>query len=929
VQATHIVGGEIEVARSGNDLTFTLNLYFDEINGSNGARDQDITIGIYRRSNNTFVRNELILLTDSTDVSYTNPDPDCDNSIVQTESRVYIKTIDGSSLNDPGGYFVIFDRCCRNNNIKNIVNPEGTGMMFYTEFPSINTVNSSPTLNKPVRDFACRGTAFYSDFSAIDPDGDELVYSLATPLRGLSNSGDPAPDNPPTLNNPKSLTVLFRAGYDVSNVIDGAPTLNIDQNGILRVTPTEEGLYVFGVLVEEFRNGVKIGEIRRDYQVQVQSNCDPNDPPVISVGGDDGSGGGSGGGGGGGTSGSLSTTNINFELGSVTESDTCITITVDDPQLSSVFDQQSVTIKDIIFRSTNINNDIRFVPDVSSITDETNNSFDICIPSCIDAINEEIIFDIIAVDEACPLPAQDTARIIVNVTVPPNQVPIYEAKSDPSSEAVITFPADLDTDCIKAELTVGEVLKFKIEGRDPDGDSMYVFLPPVSGLDLASEGFDTDIVRSDSIIDFLFNWTPTCANLGEGVDSKVFNIEIAIGDVYACGFKTDPIPTVCVEITLNAPPKDNIIPDFFALEDSVQGNSSFDISSTNPLVYFDTVRLSRDNLGETYSFRVNAFDINGDNNGDAMTLEATGLISGMSFDTNTANAVIGDSSEVQSFFNWTPQCGDINGLSYEDTSQLFTIDFIATDTRECFQIGERRIQVQLLLIFEPDTNEEPSLNFADKSTFTTFELLNDVYCEAEIRIGESVAFDLIGSDPDVTESVIIRAEPVGFTFAEVGMQFSNTPATLNPGQTLIVPFTWIPDCNALGANQADKTYEINFIMEDINTCELKEADTIKVKMTLKDIERGNLAPFANAFSPNGDGVGDRYFIDNLPTDNCADEFVNISIVNRWGKELFRSEKRDFSWEAEELPTGIYYYHVKYLNSDFKGTIHIVRGKVSK
>ncbi|MFT5914232.1 MAG: gliding motility-associated-like protein [Flammeovirgaceae bacterium] len=927
LQATHIVGGEIEVGRNGNNLTFTLNLYFDEINGNDGARDQRITVGIYRKSDNTRVRNEVIDLTDSTDVGYTNPDPECDNSVVQTESRVYIKTIDGSGLNDPGGYYVIFDRCCRNNNIKNIVDPQGTGMMFYTEFPSINTINSSPTLNQPVRDFACRGTPFYSDFSAVDPDGDDLVYSLTTPLRGLSNRDEPAPDNSAVLNNPTSLTATFGIGYNLSNVIDGAPTLSIDQNGILRVTPTEEGLYVFGVKVEEFRNGVKIGEVRRDYQVQVQSNCDPNDPPVISVGGSTGGGGGNG-------AGSLSVIDIKFELGSVTENDTCITIEVNDPQLSSTFDKQNVTIKDIIFRSSNTNNQIRFVPDVSSITDATNNSFDICIPSCIDAIDEEIIFDIIAVDGACPLPAQDTARFIINVTVPPNKEPEFDPILDPTSGGVLTLPpvgADYSVECVKAEITVGDTLRFKIEGHDPDGDSMYVFLPPASGLDLDVEGFKTEIVRSDSTIDFLFEWIPTCANLGgEDVSSRIFNLAVAVGDVYACGFKTDPVPTACVEIILNAPPKDNIPPQFLALEDSVLGNSSFNIKpGSNPLVYFDTLRLSKDNFDDVYSFRVNAFDINGDNSGDAFRLEALGLVDGMTFGTVTANAVLGDSSEVESFFNWNPDCPNISGLSKDDTSQLFIIDFVATDARDCFQVGETKIQVELLLIFEPDNNEEPLLAFENKSSFTTFDLLNEVYCEEEIIIGTSVNFNLNGSDPDVNENVVIRAEPVGFTFEEVGMFFNDTSAILNPGETLVAPFTWNPDCNSLNPNQADRTFEINFIIEDENTCELKEADTVKVKMTVKDVDAGSLAPFANAFSPNGDGVGDSYFIDNLPTDNCADSFVNISIVNRWGKEIFRSEKRDFKWEAEELPTGVYYYHVKYLNSDFKGTVHIVRGKVSK
>src|SRR5690606_26499843 len=41
------------------------------------------------------------------------------------------------------------------------------------------------------------------------------------------------------------------------------------------------GLYVFAVKCEEFRNGIKIGEIRRDFQMLVLTDCPPATKPVV------------------------------------------------------------------------------------------------------------------------------------------------------------------------------------------------------------------------------------------------------------------------------------------------------------------------------------------------------------------------------------------------------------------------------------------------------------------------------------------------------------------------------------------------------------------------------------------------------------------------------------------------------------------------
>src|SRR6185369_12654890 len=105
---------------------------------------------------------------------------------------------------------------------------------------------------------------------------DSIVYSLTTPL----NTTQPI-SYPPPSPGPYPL-VQWRPGYSLSNIIGGSPDLKISPNGLLTCTPVNQGLFVFAVKVEEFRNGQKIGETRRDFQMLVIGSCQPDQPPQIT-----------------------------------------------------------------------------------------------------------------------------------------------------------------------------------------------------------------------------------------------------------------------------------------------------------------------------------------------------------------------------------------------------------------------------------------------------------------------------------------------------------------------------------------------------------------------------------------------------------------------------------------------------------------------
>ena len=79
----------------------------------------------------------------------------------------------------------------------------------------------------------------------------------------------------------------------------------------------------------------------------------------------------------------------------------------------------------------------------------------------------------------------------------------------------------------------------------------------------------------------------------------------------------------------------------------------------------------------------------------------------------------------------------------------------------------------------------------------------------------------------------------------------------------------------------------------------------------------------NAFTPNGDGINEYFSIENI-TDPCYVENT-VEIYNRWGVKVYDvenynnqdrvfkgySEGRNTVKQSAELPTGTYFYILKY------------------
>ncbi len=289
LQARHIIGGEITYQYIGtnaaghNIYRFTMKVYRDCFGGG-APYDNPAEMAIYRGTQSSNVLQEAFRIFSPT-IRRLNPvPPPCVTQLpaVCVEEGIYTFERALPVINE--SYFIVYQRCCRNQTIRNIVNPGDIGATYYVELtPAAQQLrNSSPTFNNFPPIIICANVPLVFDHSATDPDGDFITYSLCAPLQG----GGPIL-NPPGLFNcngavptppcgpPFNQVPFILPNYSATNPLDGSPPLTINpQTGLLTGTPTVVGQFVVGICIQEYRGATLLSEVRREFQFNV-ADCSP------------------------------------------------------------------------------------------------------------------------------------------------------------------------------------------------------------------------------------------------------------------------------------------------------------------------------------------------------------------------------------------------------------------------------------------------------------------------------------------------------------------------------------------------------------------------------------------------------------------------------------------------------------------------------
>jgi len=280
LKASHVVGGDISyVCLGGNTYRVMLTVRRDCFNGHPDADfDDPASIAIYALDGTLLVdfadNGELFLPFMGDDTIVNDLDSNC--GLVGSPVCVHESRYMGEVELDfrPEGYLLVYQRCCRNITLNNIIDPTETGSTYYIELTeeAQSVCNSAPSFNSWPDVYLCAGQDLIFDHSATDPDGDSLVYRLCTPSTGATfDDPRPQPAYPPPY-----ADVSWAAGFSLGNLLGSGTPLTIDpQTGIITARPDDVGQYLVGVCVDEYRNGIKISEHRRDFEYNSRLCLDP------------------------------------------------------------------------------------------------------------------------------------------------------------------------------------------------------------------------------------------------------------------------------------------------------------------------------------------------------------------------------------------------------------------------------------------------------------------------------------------------------------------------------------------------------------------------------------------------------------------------------------------------------------------------------
>ncbi|MBC7885458.1 MAG: PKD domain-containing protein [Saprospiraceae bacterium] len=279
IHTTHIVGGNLTYRHLGGEIyQVKLVLRRDCFLGSPEAEfDDPASIGIFTSggalaqwlANNGQIK--IPFMSSDTLNEYIQSDCGFEGTQVCVHETTYLGSVRLPFR--PGGYILAYQRCCRNASLNNVIEPLETGGTYYVTVTEEAMIlgNNSPTFNQWPDVYICANKPLLFDHSATDKEGDSLVYKLCTPSLGATRiNPKPQPPNFPPFNN-----IMWAPPYSLTDVMGGVPLTINSQTGELNATPNLVGQFLVGICVEEYRNGVLLSIVRRDFQFNVRVCSQP------------------------------------------------------------------------------------------------------------------------------------------------------------------------------------------------------------------------------------------------------------------------------------------------------------------------------------------------------------------------------------------------------------------------------------------------------------------------------------------------------------------------------------------------------------------------------------------------------------------------------------------------------------------------------
>ena len=262
-RASHIMGGEITYTIvSPGVYNLKLSIYrdcagipaanYELITATSASCGANQSINVYPTSSSP---NQI--LTNCSSVSNT-----CNGGIYTGIERWdYEGQITLQACND---WILTYSSCCRNAAVTNLQNASQYGATFSANLNTLDApVNNSPQFGNIPTFILGQGYTQTHNNGAFDPDGDSISVELTSALDDAGNA------------------IPYSSGFSYLNPIASSTPFTVDPfTGDITVTPANPEVDVIAYVVKEYRNGLLIGQMTRDLQLQVVSTA--NHLPSIS-----------------------------------------------------------------------------------------------------------------------------------------------------------------------------------------------------------------------------------------------------------------------------------------------------------------------------------------------------------------------------------------------------------------------------------------------------------------------------------------------------------------------------------------------------------------------------------------------------------------------------------------------------------------------
>ena len=256
----------------------TLTVYMDCSSENNpGQLTDPINFTIFNAGTGTQVQNPSVNITSKYRLSKVKDEECIANDQPGCYYFIVIYNLPSIELpSNAAGYTISYQRCCRITNIANM--PPGSethGNTYSITIPGSNApmradTNSSPKFLVNDTALVCNDSYFEVPFIATDPNGDSLSYYFC----GAWGGGSSTNSSPNPADSPPYSLIPYTLGFSGSSPLGSNVTVDPLTGLISGIAPSKAGEYVVTVCVNEYKQGVLIGTVRKELHLKV-GDCAP------------------------------------------------------------------------------------------------------------------------------------------------------------------------------------------------------------------------------------------------------------------------------------------------------------------------------------------------------------------------------------------------------------------------------------------------------------------------------------------------------------------------------------------------------------------------------------------------------------------------------------------------------------------------------